>query len=238
MNGNLKTNLQASKNSYAFSSEEIFYPESDGEPMAETDKYRKLLIRLTETLEEFYAAEPEVYVTGNLLFYYVEGVPEECVAPDVMVCFGVPKGDRRTYKLWEEKVAPSVVIELASHSTSKKDRTEKRELYEYLGVKEYFIYNPEYPKTLPSLIGYRLADEEYENLKIENGRIFSQVLGLELVDTGNDLRLFNSQTKKFLPNYTELADAEVRAESEKILRLKVEAEMETLKAELAKLKNE
>ena len=235
---NLRTNMQTSKTNYTFGNKEIFYPESDGEPVAETDKHRDLLFELVEGLKRFYAEDAEVYVTGNLLFYYVEDVPAECVAPDVMVCFGVPKGDRRIYKLWEEKAVPSVVIELASHGTSKKDRTEKRELYEYLGVKEYFIYNPEYPKTLPSLIGYRLAGEEYETLKIENGRVFSQVLNLELVDTGNDLRLYNPPTKKFLPNYSELSDADERAANERALRLQAESEMEKLKAELAKLKNE
>lgn len=228
---NLTTNSPTSKTNYAFGNDEIFYPESDGEPVAETDKHRHLLFELVEGLKRYYAEDEEVYVTGNLLFYYVEGVPAECVAPDVMVCFGVPKGDRRTYKLWEEKAVPSVVIELASHGTSKKDRTEKRELYEYLGVQEYFIYNPEYPKTLPSLIGYRLTGKEYENLKIKNGRILSQILGLELVDTGRDLRLFNPQTEKFLPSFAELADAEERAEN-------AEAEVEKLKAELAKLKQE
>jgi len=228
---NLRTNSRTSKTNYAFTDGEIFYPESDGEPMAETDKHRDLLSELVEGLKRYYAEDAEVYVTGNLLFYYVEGVPEECVAPDVMVCFGVPKGDRRIYKLWEERAAPSVVIELASHSTFKKDRTDKRELYESLGVKEYFIYNPEYPKTLPSLIGYRLIGEEYEKLRVENGRVFSQVLDLELVDTGGTLRLLSRQTEKFLPSFAELANAEKRARC-------AEAEIERLKSELAKLKNE
>ena len=113
----VKTNLQTAKRPSGFTESEIYYPETDGEPVAETDKHRNLLFELVEGLKRFYAENGEVYVTGNLLFYFVEGVPEECVAPDVMVCFGVPKGDRRIYKLWEEKAVPSVVIELASHST-------------------------------------------------------------------------------------------------------------------------
>ncbi|MCY7374449.1 MAG: Uma2 family endonuclease [Pyrinomonadaceae bacterium] len=226
---NLRTNLRTSKTNYAFTDGEIFYPESDGEPMAETDKHRNLLFELVEGLKRFYAEDDEVYVTGNLLFYFIEGVPEECVAPDVMVCFGVPKGDRRIYKLWEEKVTPSVVIELASLSTFKKDRTDKRELYESLGIKEYFIYNPDYPKTLPPLVGYRLNNGEYEKLRVENDRVFSEILGLELVDTGDTLRLFNSPTNNFLPNFAELASAEGRART-------AEAEIKRLKAELEQLR--
>lgn len=237
MNGNLRTNTQVRQRLFGFADGEVFYPETDGEPMAETDKHRDLLMELIEGLKRFYSEDAEVYVTGNIMFYYMEGIPEECVAPDVMVCFGIPKGDRRIYKLWEEKVAPSVVIELASHSTFKKDRTDKRELYESLGVKEYFIYNPEYPKTLPSLIGYRLTSGEYEKMHVENGRLFSQVLGLELVDTGNTLRLFNPQVDNVLPNFAELANAANRAENERNLRLQAEGEIERLKAQLAKLKN-
>jgi Uma2 family endonuclease len=227
---NATTNLRTANSYSGFTESEIYYPETDGEPMAETDKHRDLLTGIIETLKNFYIEDEDVYVTGNLLFYYVEGVPQECVAPDIMVCFGVPKDDRRTYKLWEENVVPSVIIELASHSTFRKDRTEKRELYESLGVKEYFIYNPEYPKTLPSLIAYRLNGSEYEKLRIEDGRISSVVLNLELVDTGNTLRLYNRQTDSFLLNYAELVTAETRART-------AEAEVEKLRAQLAELKN-
>ncbi len=232
MNGNLQTSIYSKRPSFGFpDNDEVFYPETDGKPMAETDKHRKLILELTEALERFYAEDAEIYVTGDLFLYYLEGVPQECVAPDVMVCYGVPKKERRIYKLWEEKAAPSIVIELASHSTFKNDREGKRELYESLGVKEYFIYNPEYPKTLPSLLAYRLKDGEYQKIRIENGRVLSEILGLELVDTGSTLRLFNPLTENFLPNFAELNQALERA-------VRDEAEIKKLKAELAKLKNE
>ena len=227
MNPNLNINAKTNIWSNNFADEEICYPETDGKPMAETDKHRDLMVELIESLKIFYAEDSEIYVTGDLFLYYLEGVPQECVAPDVMVCFGVPKKERRIYKLWEEKIVPSVVIELASHSTFKNDREGKRELYEFLGVKEYFIYNPEYPKTLPSLLAYRLENGEYQKISIKNGRIFSEVLDLELVDTGNTLRLFNPQTENFLPSRVELFQAAEKAESE----------IKRLQAELAKLKN-
>ena len=91
MNGHLNTNLQITARPLIFEGEEIFYPETDGKPMAETDRHRKLILELTEALERFYAEDSEIYVTGDLFLYYLEGVPQECVAPDVMVCFGVPK---------------------------------------------------------------------------------------------------------------------------------------------------
>lgn len=203
---------------------EIFYPESDGKPMAETDIHAKLLTYLREALAIFFAEREKVYVTGNIMFYYVEGSPDEVVSLDIMVCFGVDKGDRTSYKTWEENdVIPSVVIELASRSTWHKDRTEKRELYEMLGVKEYYIFNPQYPKNLPAFLAFNLEDGELKKVSIENGRIYSELLGLELVDTGETLRLFDLDKNEFLKNQEEL-DYEVKELSSENKALKTEIE--------------
>ena len=43
------------------------YPTSDGKPMAETDLHRDLMIALIETLKWWFADDPDVYVSGNLL---------------------------------------------------------------------------------------------------------------------------------------------------------------------------
>ena len=242
MSANLELNRNYQNYAPVFTPDVIEYPEEDGEPLAETDFHVDLIAYLRKALETFFADRTDVYVSGCIMFYYVEGVPEEVVSPDVMVCFGVPKGERRTYKLWEEKAAPTVVIEIASRKTSKKDRTEKLWLYEQLGVEEYFIFNPEYPKTIPALLAYRLENEEYRQLKIENNRVLSEQLGLELVDTGTTLRLFNPKTQQFLPTFAELhAEAQaaaVRAETAIARAAAAEAEIERLKAELAKLKRE
>lgn len=207
---------------------EIFYPESDGKPMAETDIHAKLLTYLRESLAIFFANRENVYVTGNIMFYYEEGYPEEVVSPDIMVCFGVNKGDRTSYKSWEENdVMPSVVIELASRSTWHKDRTEKRELYEMLGVKEYYIFNPLYPKTAPAFLAFGLEDGILVKREIENKKIYSELLGLELIDTGKTLRLFDLEANDFLKNQEEL-DQEVKLLASENDKLK--AEIERLKA--------
>lgn len=221
---------QTVKNPY----DNIYYPESDGKPMAETDAHIDLITYLKDALKQHFSSDPNVYVSGCIMFYYVEGATDECVSPDVMVCFGVPKGERRTYKVWEENyVVPSVIFEITSRKTSKADRVEKKELYALLGVQEYFIYNPEHPKTLPALLAYRLTDDKrYEELKTNNQRIFSQTLNLELVEINNSLRLFSPVTNSVLPSAFELAEknAELAAKFEA-----AETEIERLKAELARL---
>lgn len=186
------------------------YPESDGKPMAETDIHAQTMIDLRIALDNFYRNQPDVYVSGNLLIYYVEGDPKKRVAPDVFVVRGVEKKQRRIYKLWEEGVAPQVVIDLTSRQTWREDLQEKWRLYEQLGVEEYFIFDPEYDYLDDPLVGYRLKDGKYKVMGARDRRLRSKVLGLELADTGETLRLFDPSSGAFLPNAQELADEVAR----------------------------
>jgi Uma2 family endonuclease len=186
------------------------YPECDGKPMAETDIHRQLLSDLVFTLETFFQNQPDVYVSGNLLIYYVEGDPKKRIAPDVFVVRGVEKRPRRIYKLWEEGVAPQVVIELTSRQTWREDLQEKWRLYEQLGVEEYFIFDPEYDYLDDPLVGYRLKDGKYKVMGARDHHMRSKVLSLELVDTGETLRLFDPANGKFLPSMEESASAQQR----------------------------
>lgn len=218
-------NLEVKENLITYSPHgvgEVYYPESDGEPMAETDKHRNLILYLISCLEIFFADREDIYVSGNIMFYYVEGDATQVVAPDVMVCFGIPKGERTSYKTWEENdVVPSVVIEISSRGTWTKDRIEKRLLYESLGVEEYYIFNPLFPKNSPSFLAYRLENNELNSVKIEYGRIKSEVLGLELVETEKTLRLFNPETGEFLKTTEEFAEEnrQLKAEIERLKTL-------------------
>lgn len=194
----------------------IDYPESDGEPMAETDVHYRLMTDLRFELEQFFRGESDVYVSGNILLYYVEGNPKKRVAPDVFVARGVQKGDRRVYKLWEEGRAPEVVFEVSSRQTWREDLNTKWRLYEDLGVKEYFIFDPEYDYLVEPLIAWRLESGRYEAVEVLDGAVKSETLNLELVNTGETLRLRNLATGQFLRTPLELAEEADR------LRLEVE----------------
>lgn len=63
------------------------YPEEDGEPMAASDLHRKQLIWTIEALKTHFSHDPSVYVSGDILMYYVEGAPEFSISPDVLVTF-------------------------------------------------------------------------------------------------------------------------------------------------------
>jgi Uma2 family endonuclease len=197
----------------------IDYPESDGQPMAETDVHAKTMMNLRLALEAHFSDDPQVYVSGNLLIYYVKGNPAKRVAPDVFVVRGVPKGDRRIYKLWEEGVPPGIVLEVSSRQTWREDMYTKLRLYEKLGVQEYFIFDPEYDYLPDPLIGWRLEDGEYAPVEVVEGKVRSEVLGLELVDTGETLRLLDSQTGEYLRTPAE-AMAEVAKLREELAQVR------------------
>ena len=90
----------------------------------------------------YFAAQPDVYVSGNLMCYYEEDNPKKSISPDVFVVRGAAKGDRRVYKFWEEPV-PQVVLEISSRKTRKEDFGKKKNLYAWLGVREYFVFDPD-----------------------------------------------------------------------------------------------
>jgi Uma2 family endonuclease len=215
---------------------QIHYPESDGKPMGETDVHIDALIYLREALRDHFRDNPLMYVAGNMLLYYEEGNPTACVAPDVFVVHGVAKGERRTYRLWDEGRPPAVVFEITSRGSRLEDLGTKRAIYAMLGVQEYFLYDPLGEYLRPSLQGYRLQEGEYQRLLSEaEGGFVSQALGLELRLENGRLRVFNPATgERLLTPAEALLErrvAEARASQ-------AEAELAQLRAELARLRGE
>jgi len=208
----------------------IIYPESDGEPMAETDIHRKIMIDFIELLSNHFRSRADVYVSGNLLLYYEEGNPKVSVAPDVFVVFGVKKRMRRTYKLWEEGKGPEFVLELASENTYREDLGKKKRLYaSVLSVQEYFLYDPDNQYLPSSLMGYRLTkDGVYLPILPTYNRLPSLVLGLELGVKGDELRLYNPLTREWVLKPVE--EAEARAQQAEARAQRAEAELERLRA--------
>ena len=182
----------------------VRYPTSDGKPMAETDWHRILMIDLIQTLEGWFADDPKVYVSGNLLMFYVEGDRRRHLSPDVFVVKGVPKHKRLYYLLWEEKKGPDVVIELTSKSTRNEDLKKKFDLYQYvLKVSEYFLFDPLGDYLKPPMQGYRLKGGKYEAIALVKNRLVSPTLGLHLERDGENLRLYDPKSGHWLPTPAE-----------------------------------
>ncbi|MEH2191231.1 MAG: Uma2 family endonuclease [Nostoc sp.] len=202
----------------------IEYPDEDGKPMAEGDLQCSYLTYARNVLRIYFQNHPDVYVAGNLFIYYEKGYPESVVAPDVFVVFGVENRDRRSYKIWEENnQTPNFVLEITSKSTRSKDQGAKKGIYAFLGVREYFQYDPTGDYLNPQLQGLQLVDGNYfpmatNTLPDGTVSLLSEVLGLELRLEAGKLRFYNPIKGQTLLTHEEEAVAREAAE-EKAQRL-------------------
>jgi Uma2 family endonuclease len=217
--------------------EEIEYPTSDGRPMAESNLHRKVMADLIAALEQRYLDDPHAWAGGNFLLYFEKGNPRASVSPEVVLVRGVEKWDRPLYKLWEEGRPPDFVIEVTSSSTRREDVSTKKNLYERLGVSEYFLFDPTGDYLNPRLQGYCLEKRGYTRLAQEpDGSLPSRITGLRLRPEGLNLRLIDDRTgEKLLWIAEEAAErraAERRAEEEAAERCRLEEELASLRAEL------
>jgi Uma2 family endonuclease len=123
---------------------EIIYPDSDGQPMSDNTKQFRWIVTIKENLELLFAQDPNVFIAGDLLWYPVEGNNTIRNAPDAMVVFGRPKGDRGSYQQWKENsIPPQVVFEILSPGNRLSEMTKKLSFYERYGVAEYYLYDPD-----------------------------------------------------------------------------------------------
>jgi len=198
--------------------EEIEYPETDGKPMAETDFQREPLSYCVDALDTHFVDNPQIYVSGNLLVYYMEDNPKKSFAPDVFVVLNIPKHKRRIYKIWEEGKAPDVIIEILSDKTWKNDTGKKKALYAQLGVKEYFLYDPLDRFLDKPSKGYWLdKDGEYQPMALDVQpnwiSLESHLLRLELRIEDGRLRLYDPETELYLNRLGEERQARLEAET-------------------------
>ncbi len=214
----------------------LVYPESDGEPMAETPKHQQVMIDCMDVLRNHFRGSPDVYIAGNMLMYYEEGNPRKSVSPDVFMVRGLPKKELRTYKTWEQPPTLDFVLEVASPSTYTRDFNEKMEIYaKILRVKEYCIYDP-YHEIEPYFVGFRLVGEAYEEIPFANGRIPFEVLGLELGEQEGVLRLYDPVKSAWLFTSQErVAEESLARQAAESRAQHAEAELEKLRAALQRL---
>lgn len=221
--------------------QEIYYPESDGRPMGETEVHVRELLDLFGTLDQRFRDAPDVYVGGDLLLYYVEGQPRYCVCPDVLVTIGIPKRPlRRSYFLWKEGRPPSMIIEVTSEGSRRED-LEKKDVYARIGVTEYFLADPLGDYLKPPLQGFRLEGREYRAIRPEpDGSLLSEVTGLRLTrDDEGKVRLSDAATGEWLLRMNEITpafEAERKAlEAERKARQAVEEELAQLRRKLEEI---
>ncbi len=181
---------------------EIFYPSSDGEPLAESYLHLYAILVTLEVLTQYLAGR-QATVLSNQFLYYAQGFPKLRVAPDTMVIFDVAPGGRDNYKIWEEGQVPSVIFEMTSQGTKKQDQEAKKTLYEQLGVTEYWLFDPKGEWIEEKLRGYRLQQEQYTLVTDRR----SEPLQLRLEVDGHLIAFYREDTNEKLLIPSELAQA-------------------------------
>jgi Uma2 family endonuclease len=211
--------------------DEIEYPASDGQPMAETGLHVQAILQLFVLFEDHLPATD--FIAADMFWYWEEGHPESRVAPDLMVVKGVGRTHRRSFFTWREGGAvPCIVFEMASEHTWYEDLWTKRPKYERLGVREYILFDPEGEYLRPRLQGFRLVEGRYQPIEPDaEGRLRSEELGFLMRPEGLVLRLFDGITGAPVPTRLERLEQErLHAEQERRRADALAAEIERLKA--------
>ena len=217
----------AAANAPANPEPEITYPESDGMPMADNTRQFRYIVMIQGGIDALFKDDPEVFVAGDLLWYPTEGNNQLRVAPDVLVAFGRPKGDRGAYLQWREgNVAPQVVFEVLSPGNTLLEMTRKLRFYERYGVEEYYVYDPDRGE----LAGWQCAGESLEEITPIEGWI-SPRLGVRFNLEGAELVLTRPDGRRF-ETFVELTE---RAEAERQRAERLAARLRALGVDPAEL---
>ncbi len=202
----------------------IIYPDSDGQPMAENTKQFRWIVTIKENLDLLFADRPDVFVAGDLLWYPVEGSNTIRQAPDALVVFGRPKGDRGSYRQWDEdNIPPQVVFEILSPGNRLAEMIRKFKFYERYGVQEYYIYDPDDRE----LTGWTRRDEELSAIDEMNGWT-SPLLHIRFVLSDDaELEIYRPDGRKFLTTL----ELEQRAQAAEAQAQAAEAQAQAAEAE-------
>jgi Uma2 family endonuclease len=204
---------------------DIVYPESDGKPMADNTLQFRWIVKIQGGLDAWFRHDPQVFVAGDLLWYPVEGNNKLSTAPDVMVALGRPKGDRGSYRQWEEGgIAPQVVFEILSPTNRPADIIAKFRFYDRYGVDEYYLFDPETQR----LEGWLRDGDELQEIEHIDGWI-SPRLGVRFDLSGDELKILRPDGRPLI-TYVELA-SEAEEAYQRAEHARQRAEQEQQRAE-------
>ena len=196
-----------------YSDGEIYYPDSDDEPMAENEHQAIAMHYAFGALRVWFRSRDDVYVFMDMFVYYVEGDGYSVFAPDIGVVMGARGKHRRlSWFTWREGgIAPTLIIEFSSPNAWREDAARKRDLYAQLEVDEYWRIDPLGTLPAPLMIGERLVNGRYEPIDVradESGvlRGRSDVLGLDMcVREDGEFRLYDPTARAWLLSMNEEA---------------------------------
>lgn len=200
----------------------IIYPESDGQPMADNTLQYRWIVTIQGGIDAIFKDNPNIFVAGDLLWYPVEGNNKIRVAPDILVAFDRPKGERGSYLQWRENnIAPHVVFEILSPRNTLTEMAKKWQFYNHYGVEEYYLYDPD----KRDFSGWIRQDQSQDLKVIENiDQWISPRLKIKFILGEDELEIYRPNGEKFvsfveLDRQKQLAENKAKLAEEKALRL-------------------
>lgn len=222
-------------------------PLLEGEDLSHTIAHQAVIMYLLLVLKRLFADQP-VGSTSDVNIRFRQPQEEAKYttfykSPDIMVIDGLEVSEtnsQATYDIGENNPPPRVAIEIASEETWPIDLEKKPITYAIMGIKEYFVYDPnqvwkgEWRKN-KQLIGWRL-DASLRNYipipKEAKGMWSEQLQSWLVIENDGRLRLYDAQDQLRL---TDEEAARQRAETER-QRAEIELQrIEKLKARLREL---
>ena len=164
-------------------SDEVDYPE--GHWTAQSVWQGDAVWQATAALRNHFRDRADVLVAMTLVVYYERGDNTAWLQPEVLVVLGVGRGNRSSYKVWEEGKAPDFVLEVALPSTAGSNARRKAKEYAWIGVREYWRLDPEGSLMETPLEGWVASGGRYDRVEPigctgRGGHLRSRVLGLDL----------------------------------------------------------
>lgn len=205
------------------------------EPPMETYRHLMQQLALIATLRWHWRGRTDYFAGGNLTVYYspTQSKSSELAGPDFFVALGVDgTRDRRSWVVWlEDGKYPNVIVELLSDSTKRKDRGEKKRIYEQVfRTPEYFLFDP----YTFEFEGYRLVGGHYAPIPPDaQGRRACEQLDMLFGVVDGELRLFTRDGMLIAKPEEDAEAAQRRAEAEQ-----QRAEAEQQRAEAAQQRAE
>ena len=208
---------------------EVFYPDSDDQPMASNTEQYRWIVTIKENLDWLL---PDAFVAGDLFWYPIEGRSDISVAPDVMVALGRPKGKRLSYKQWQEEgTAPQVIFEILSPSNTRKEMEQKLLFFERHGVEEYYLYDTE-DHSLSGFLRGEFGLEHIPNM----ADWVSPLLKIRFDMSSDELALYHPDGSPFLSYQAVIQRAELAEEQAELAEQRAESAEQ--QAELAEQRAE
>ena len=172
----------------------VHYPDSDGHFLPENPKQAAAILNARLALKMHFQDIDNVVLEGDMFLYYQQGDRTKSIAPDVFVVLDHNLGGRGTYKLWLEGKPPDFALEVVSPESQIRNNVDKRRLYAQLGIKEYFVFQPDATRPEPRLVGHRLWGRRYVSVRPGPeagmaGELRSERLGVSLRPEGELLRV-------------------------------------------------